>query len=81
MFFWEDMPIFAECFCKIRWKDHEKEKITRIQKNFFGRFDLLKDYGRTVKFLKFLLCRNYYKLPDSPGAPPRRWGAPVAIVL
>ena len=29
----------------------------------------------------FLLCRNHLKLLDAPGASPRRWGAPVAIVL
>jgi hypothetical protein len=46
MLFWEDMLIFVESFCKIRRKDHEKEKITRLQKNFFVRFDLLKDYWR-----------------------------------
>jgi hypothetical protein len=32
MLFWEDMSIFAESFCKTWWKDHEKEKITRLQK-------------------------------------------------
>jgi hypothetical protein len=29
MFFWEDMSIFAESFCKILRRDNEKEKITR----------------------------------------------------
>jgi hypothetical protein len=33
MLFWEDMPILAESFCKIRWKDHEKEKFTRPDEN------------------------------------------------
>jgi hypothetical protein len=28
-----------------------------------------------------LLCRNHLKLLDALGASPRRWGAPVAIVL
>ena len=29
---------------------------------------------------KILLCRNHLKLIDAPGASPRRWGAPLAIV-
>ena len=28
-----------------------------------------------------MLCRKHSKLLDAPGATPRRWGAPVAIVL
>jgi len=42
------------------------------------------DYHPAVfqNFLKISwLCRNHLKLLDAPRASPRRWGAPVAIVL